>query len=81
MSFSKKPGKWLPPGKRGQVSLEMSLCLIAVIILFIASARLFVWLNNRFILRQESYENSRSSQPGELVDDSQFPRLDIFGNN
>lgn len=74
-----KPGPL--PGNRAQVSLELSISLIAACILLVASVKLFVWLNNRFILRQQDYEAGRVGNTGQLVDDSnveRYKRLEIF---
>jgi len=45
--------------KISQVSLELILGLIVIVLLFGASARLFVWLCNNLIGRQSAFENSR----------------------
>ncbi len=71
--------------KKGQSSLEMAIAFVAVFILLLGSARIFVWLNQRMVTRQEAYEQTRiaaaSNQPGRAVDESALPALDIFGEN
>lgn len=66
----------------GQVSLEIALSLICVFLLLGGSLAIFLWANNRFILRQEDYEKTRveagSNEPGKEIDESKYPKLDIF---
>jgi len=45
--------------KISQVSLELILGLIVMVLLFGASVRLFVWLCNSLIGRQSAFEDSR----------------------
>jgi len=45
--------------KFSQVSLELVLGLIVVVLLFGVSARMFVWVCNSLIGRQSAFENSR----------------------
>ncbi|MBU3934116.1 hypothetical protein KKD20_06880 [Patescibacteria group bacterium] len=85
----------LPAGKAGntqyaqrnkaQSTLEITVALIAVFILFLGSVKIFVWVNERMVLRQEAYEKTRvsagSSNFEVQVDESDFPKLDIFGEN
>jgi len=55
-------------GNRAQASLETTLAIIGALILFFGSLRIFVWLNQRILARQQSYETTRvvagSSVPG-----------------
>jgi len=44
-----------------QASLEMAISITCVLILFLASIRLFFWFNQALVLRQEGYENTRVS--------------------
>lgn len=70
-------------GKKAQVTLEIALGLVCVFILLFGAVKIFMWANNRFIMRQEDYEKTRvtagSSNPGLEVDESAYPKLDIFG--
>lgn len=69
----------------GQSTLELTVAMIAVFILLLASVKLFVWVNERLVLRQEDYEATRvaaaSNNPGVQVDESGYPLLDIFGES
>jgi len=70
---------------RAQVSLELVMALTCVLILVLGTVRVFVWLNQRLVFRQEAYENSRaqaSSSYGEYqVSDATLPggNLNILG--
>lgn len=47
-----------------QTSIELTLAILCVLILLIGISRLFVWLNQSLVERQEAYENIR--QTGKL---------------
>ena len=53
---------------KGQASLEMTLALVGALLLLFGSLKVFLWLNSRFVARQQAYEASRvaagSTQPG-----------------
>lgn len=75
---------------QAQGSLEMAIALICVFILLFASLNLFIWVNERLILRHQAYEDTRvaagsvaqTNLPIEIqVDESGFPQLDILGEN
>jgi len=42
----------------GQVTLELALAIICVIILFWASAKFFFWINKSMVTREQNYESS-----------------------
>lgn len=71
--------------RKGQASLELTVALIAIFVLCFGSVKIFTWLNERMVLRQEGYEATRvaagSDSPGTEVDESGYPQLDIFGEN
>jgi len=71
--------------RKAQSTLELTVAMIAVFILLLASVKTFVWVNQRMVLRQEDYEGTRvaaaSNNPGVQVDESDYPLLDIFGEN
>lgn len=81
-----------------QVSLELAVAFIGIFLLLLGALKIFVWVNQRLVLRQEAYDATRVTaagmekgldgaemEPGirenwgNLVDDSKFPVLDIFG--
>lgn len=73
---------------RAQASLEVTLAFICVIILLIGSVKIFVWLNERMVQRQKDYEATRVAagnltmgQTGVYVDESNYAKLDIFGES
>jgi hypothetical protein len=43
----------------GQATLELTVALILVMLLLVASVRIFVWLNEGMVARQASYEDTR----------------------
>lgn len=43
----------------GQASLELSAALIIVMLLLVATVKMFVWFNERMMLRQRDYEATR----------------------
>jgi hypothetical protein len=60
----------------GQVSLEISIALVCIFILGLASVKICSWLANQLAFRQESYERSRIDA-GPYSDPS-YPALSIF---
>lgn len=69
--------------KTGQVTLELALIFICLVLLLFGSLKIFFWANDRFVSRQKGYEATRvdagSSDPGAEVDESAYPKLNIFG--
>lgn len=46
--------------KRGQASLEMTVALIGALLLLLGSFKVFLWVNERIVSRQQSYEATRA---------------------
>lgn len=69
--------------KTGQVTLELALTFICLLFLLLGGLKIFFWANERFVFRQKGYEATRvtagSSNPGIGVDESGYPKLNIFG--
>ena len=67
---------------RGQASLEMTVALIGALLLLFGSLKVFLWVNERLVSRQMSYEATRvaaaSTTPGAWDDQASAIRLDIF---
>lgn len=75
--------------KRAQVTLELALSICMAVILFLASAAIFLYLTERMVRRQQAYESS-SSAYGRVqgayvhaddvvqVDENALPGLDFF---
>ena len=72
---------------KAQVSLELSIALISVLILLLGSLNVFVWVNQRLVWRQRDYEDTRvkagsttldSTLEEIQVDESAYPKLDAF---
>lgn len=73
---------------RAQVSLETTLALICVIVLLFGSIKIFVWFTERIARRQEDYAAQRIDAgridvdgPEVQVDESNYEKLDIFGES
>ena len=72
--------------RAGQITLELGLAFVCVVILLLASVKACVWIVARMTVRQEDFTNSRiraSSSPnlGEEVNESdtnKYPDLRIF---
>ncbi len=62
---------------KGQVSLELAMAIICILILLLASVKLGTWVIGRMVVRQEDFEASRASAGattiGEEVDESKDP--------
>ncbi len=67
----------------GQASLEMTAALIGVLLLFAGSLRVFLWVADRLISRQQYYEQTRvaagSAQPGLWNDPASKKPLRVLG--
>lgn len=74
--------------KKAQVALELATAMVGIILLLYGAVAIFMWANNRLIVRQEDYEGSsdygRVKAAGEevseevQVDESEYPELDIL---
>jgi hypothetical protein len=66
----------------GQASLEMTVALIGALLLLFGSLKVYLWVNERLVSRQMSYEATRvaaaSATPGAWDDQASAIRLDIF---
>lgn len=47
------------PRLQAQASIEMTLGLLAALLLLLGSFKVFLWMNERLVTRQMQYENSR----------------------
>ena len=75
-----------PIRKKAQVSLEIAFSLIAALLLLWGAVAIFIWANNRLIVRQESYESS--PEQGRVaagnateevqIDESGYANMDIL---
>ncbi len=50
--------------RSGQVTLELAVALLVVMLLIVATVKIFVWLNEGIVRRQYRYENSRIAAGG-----------------
>ena len=73
---------------RAQAALETTLALICVIVLLFGALKIFFWLTERVVRRQEDFESGRvqaGSLPadgtGVYIDESEYPPLDILGES
>lgn len=58
-----------------QVSLEMAVTIIIVLILFLGSIRLFFWVNERLVLRQEAYDSAVGFNAERQVNEARLKNL------
>lgn len=65
---------------KAQVTLELTISLIICLILLVGATKIFVWLNQIMVERQQAYQNIRT-QPIPKVNFNFYnpPPLDIFG--
>ena len=54
----------------GQSTLELTVALILVSMLVLASVKMFLWFSDRMVLRQERYEANRVAAGNMVQDDS-----------
>ena len=70
--------------RKAQASVEMAVAIVSVLILFLGTILLFFWINQRLLLRQQAYEDTRESATNitrEMqVDESLFPELELLGS-
>lgn len=71
-----KPGQL--HGKMAQATLEFALTIISLFILLWGFFQVFYWLNAKLVLRQEVFEDTRTSEAE--INEEDFPKLNIFGN-
>ena len=45
----------------GQASLEVTVALIGALLLLFGSLKIFLWLNDRLVRRQQAYESTRAA--------------------
>ncbi|MCM8800167.1 MAG: hypothetical protein NC900_05530 [Candidatus Omnitrophica bacterium] len=68
---------------RGQVTLELTVALIVTILFLIGITKIFVWLNQTMVERQQAYQDTRpKTTAGVTKDKINFytpKKLDIFG--
>jgi hypothetical protein len=48
-------------GRKGQATVELSVALILVMLLLVASVKTFVWINEKIVRRSRAYEATRVS--------------------
>ena len=47
--------------KRAQASLEMTAAIVGALLLLFGALKLFLWVNERIVVRQRNYEATRAS--------------------
>lgn len=74
--------------KRAQATIEVTLAFICFLLLLFGSIKIFIWINERVVRRQEDYEVTRvqagainPNEEGVYVDESNYPQLDIFSES
>ena len=69
---------------KAQVSLELSIALIGILILLFGAFNVFMWVNKRMVQRQKDYESSRvsagsaGSAAEHQVNETRYPTLNIL---
>ncbi len=67
--------------RRGQSSLEMTVAIAGLVLLLLGSVKIFAWLAERIVSRQQSYEATRQAagngDPGKAWNEPSKP-LKIF---
>lgn len=51
--------------RRGQASLEMTVALMGTLLLLFGSVKVFLWMVERLVVRQQSYETTRVAAGGD----------------
>jgi len=68
--------------RKAQASVEMAVAIVSVLILFLGTILLFFWINQRLLLRQQAYEDTRESATNTTsevqVDEASFPQLRLL---
>ncbi len=73
--------------RKAQVSLELAMAMIGVVVLFLGCINTFLWFGRVMALRQKFYDDSRSdaasvtprATPEEMqVDENWLPKLDTL---
>lgn len=73
-----RPGRKIG-NKNAQVSLEIALSLICILLLLLGTLKVCLWVNQRFVLRQRDFETTRTNL-GSVPSESGYPKLNIFQN-
>lgn len=77
------------PNFKSQVTLEFAFTIIIIVLLFMGAVKLFLYVNNRMVIREQFYENSadygRNIAGGQgainkeiQVDERKLPDLDFL---
>ena len=78
-SVNMKHGTWNLKRVRGQASLEMTVALIGAMLLMLGSFKVWLWVNQRLVQRQQDYEASRvTANNGNSMTNADSIRLNIF---
>ncbi|MDD5004884.1 MAG: hypothetical protein PHS93_00030 [Candidatus Omnitrophica bacterium] len=74
--------------KRAQATLEITLAFICLTVLLSGAIYMFIWFTERLAHRQEDYESTRvaagsiaAGNEGVYINESNYPKLDIFGES
>jgi hypothetical protein len=65
-------------GRRAQASLEMTVALLGALLLMLGSFKIFLWVTERLVSRQQSYEATRPTLGGVRNYQEPSKRLQIF---
>jgi hypothetical protein len=66
--------------------MELAVAITCFLLLLLGAIRLFIWLNQTMVFRQEAYESTRvnatnaTTEYQAMVDESGIPNLHIVGD-
>lgn len=70
--------------RRGQASLEMAVAMFGAILLLLGSIKIFVWMAQRLVARQQSYDSTRKAAASDAAPGQRWnepsQKLSLFGN-
>lgn len=71
--------KRCPDRQAAQVSLEFAVAFVVLVILLLATTKIFVWFGNSIVGRNQAYEESRSeiTSPVDFYNQAEHP-LRVF---
>lgn len=63
--YSLLPTHYSPCSSKAQASLEMTVALMGTLLLLFGSVKVFLWMVERLVARQQSYEATRVAAGGD----------------
>ena len=69
------------PKTQAQASLEVTVALIGALLLLFGSLKIFLWINDRLVRRQQAYESTRAAagrSTGAVMWNEPSAKLSVF---